>query len=87
MSQINVDRDTEAESLEKAVDESDLPLEVARTLESEREAAQGVEVFEDPDATIPRSSLRQGAPGHESLVGDLPTDDDEVRDEGSEESW
>jgi len=86
MSQTNVDRDNQSESLERAVDESEIPLEASRTLENEREAAQGVEVFEDPDATVPRSTLRQGAPGHETLVGDFPADDED-RDEELDERW
>lgn len=36
----------------------------------EREEAEGVELFEDPDAAIPAAALREGAPGHEALVGD-----------------
>jgi hypothetical protein len=39
-------------------------------LEQEREGAQGVEVIEDPDATLPASALKGGSPGHEILTGD-----------------
>lgn len=39
-------------------------------LEVEREEAQGVEVFEDPDATLAASRLKEGAPGHEMLTGE-----------------
>ncbi len=37
---------------------------------AEREEAQGVVIFEDPDAVIPRTVLRNGAPGEESLDPD-----------------
>lgn len=60
-------------------------------LEKEREEAQGVEVFEDPDTIIPRTALKEGAPGHETLTGDsvgLGREDDENRAEAEEEeSW
>ena len=59
----------------------------SRVLESQREAAQGVEVFEDPDAIIPRSDLIQGPLGEESLVGDDSTDEDELREEVFEDRW
>jgi hypothetical protein len=40
------------------------------SLEQKREAAQGTEVFEDPDAILPVTVLKEGSPGHESLTGD-----------------
>ena len=55
---------------------------------AERETAEGTELFEDADAVIPVSALREGSPGHEMLTGDLirPTaDDDESPDRGDEE--
>jgi hypothetical protein len=36
----------------------------------EREEAQGVEVFSDPDATLPAGALQEGTPGRETLTGD-----------------
>jgi hypothetical protein len=40
-------------------------------------------VFEDPDATLPASALKEGSPGHEILTGDavgLGREDDEDRE-------
>jgi putative phosphoribosyl transferase len=37
---------------------------------TEAEEAQGVEYFEDPDRVLPPLTTKQGAPGHEALVGD-----------------
>jgi hypothetical protein len=62
----------------------------AAFLELEREEAQGVEVFEDPDVTLPASALKEGSPGHETLTGDavgLGREDDEDREDQEEESW
>lgn len=39
-------------------------------LEEAREAAEGVELFDNPDAAIPEEVLREGAPGHETLTGE-----------------
>lgn len=36
----------------------------------EHEEAEGVEVFSDPDATLPIRSVVEGSPGHETLTGD-----------------
>lgn len=44
----------------------------------EQEAAQGVEVFADPDAVVPATALVEGSPGHETLTGNqagLESDD------------
>jgi hypothetical protein len=60
------------------------------SLEQEREAAQGVEVFEDPDVTLPASALKEGSPGHETQTGKgvgLEREEDEEREDQSEESW
>ncbi len=60
------------------------------SLEHEREEAQGIEVFEDPGATLPAAVLKEGSPGHESLTGNsvgLGRDADEDRGEEPEESW
>ena len=60
-------------------------------LRREREEAQGVEVFEDPDAEIPAGALREGSPGHETLVADQVgrrrDDEDETRDRAAEDSY
>lgn len=40
------------------------------SLEHEREEAEGVEVFEDPDATTETEVLVEGSPGHEMLAAD-----------------
>jgi putative phosphoribosyl transferase len=47
----------------------------------EREEAQGVDVFDTPEAVIPARALREGSPGHESYGGgrvglDRETDDE-----------
>jgi hypothetical protein len=66
------------------------PRRHGASLEQEREEAQGVEVFEDPDATLPASALKEGSPGHETLTGDavgLGREDDEDREDQEEESW
>ncbi len=44
-------------------------------LEWEREEAEGVEVFEDPDATLSADQVREGEPDHEALVADHPEED------------
>jgi hypothetical protein len=54
--------------------ESQVPFGDSR-LEKEREEAQGVEVFEDPDDTIPRTRLVEGSPGQESLSAESPDPD------------
>jgi hypothetical protein len=62
-------------------------LHLGALQEKEREEAQGVEVFEDPDATLPASALREGSPGYEILTGDavgLGREDDEDREDQSE---
>jgi hypothetical protein len=59
-----------------------------RPLEVEREQSQGVEVFEDPDATLPAGSLIDGSPGHEGLTGDavgLEPDEQEEHPAGPDE--
>jgi pimeloyl-ACP methyl ester carboxylesterase len=43
---------------------------LGRSLQVEQEQAQGVDVFTDPDATVPAKALTEGSPGHESLTGD-----------------
>jgi hypothetical protein len=46
-------------------------------------------VFEDPDATLPASALKEGSPGHETLTGNavgLGREEDEDREDQSEES-
>jgi putative phosphoribosyl transferase len=57
----------------------------------ELEEAQGYESFVDPDAVVPAGALRQGAPGHEALVGDeagLGRDvEDEARERAPEQSY
>lgn len=58
------------------------PLRHGASREQEREEAQGVEVFEDPDATQSAPALKEGAPGHETLTGNavgLGRKDDEDR--------
>ncbi len=58
------------------------------TLEKEREEAQGVEVFEDPDATIPGSALKEGDPGDETFTGNsvgLGREDDDRMEDGDRE--
>jgi hypothetical protein len=45
-------------------------------LEREREEAEGTEVFEDPDATLPRTDLREGPPDREGLEHDIDDEDD-----------
>lgn len=37
---------------------------------AEHEAAQGVEVFSNPDDVVPASALVEGSPGHETFVGE-----------------
>jgi hypothetical protein len=37
---------------------------------AEREAAQGVEVFTNPDEVVPATALVEGSPGHETFVGE-----------------
>lgn len=57
------------------------------SLEKEREEAQGIEVFADPDATLPATVLKEGSPGHEILTGDnvgLGRDDEVDRAEPKE---
>ncbi len=47
-----------------------------------------MEVFEDPDATIPGPALAEGSTGHESLTADavgLERDDDDRRVGGGPE--
>lgn len=51
------------------------------SLEHEREQAEGIEVFEDPDATIDRTAIQQGSPGHE-LIEDPDLDADATEVEG-----
>lgn len=66
------------------------PLHHGAFLEQEREEAQAVKVFEDPDTTLPVSALKEGSPGHEMLTGDavgLGSADDEDREDQTEESW
>lgn len=36
----------------------------------EREEAEGIDVFENPDASLPVESLREGAPDHEVFTAD-----------------
>lgn len=36
----------------------------------QREEAEGVELFEDPDHVVSTLAVREGSPGHETLVGD-----------------
>lgn len=58
------------------------------SLEVEREEAQGIEVFADPDATLPASALKEGSPGHEILTGDnvgLGREDESDRSEEREQ--
>jgi len=50
-------------------------------LEWEREEAEGIELFDDPDATIPVDDLRDGAPDRESLVVDPEHHEPERDDE------
>ena len=53
------------------------------SLEVEREEAQGVEGFSNPDATLPAGALQEGSPGHETFTGDnlgLGSDAEEERD-------
>lgn len=75
------------DSDENNVDDADFRRRKARALEVEREEAQGVEVFEDPDATIPRSDLKAGPPGEETLEGDDSSEDDEVPQKEFEDRW
>ena len=42
----------------------------ADALQVQREESQGVELFEDPDASLPAATLAEGSPGHEALTGD-----------------
>ncbi len=51
------------------VEPDENPL-VDEALLAEREQANGVELFEDPDAVIPAGALQEGSPGHETFVGD-----------------
>lgn len=55
----------------------------------EREEAEGVELFADPDAVVPATALKEGSPGDETLEGDgtglVP--DEEDRQEVVEESF
>jgi hypothetical protein len=55
------------------------------SIEVEREEAQGVDVFADPDANLERSVLKERSPGHETLTGDGPglvnNGDDRVKEE------
>ena len=56
-------------------------------IESAREEAQGVEVFEDPDANLPGELRKEGPPGQEVLTGDaagLAREDDRDQDGESE---
>ncbi|MGH8944954.1 MAG: hypothetical protein ACRDVL_02255 [Acidimicrobiia bacterium] len=57
----------------------------------EREAAEGVEVFESPESSLPGPAIRDGEPERESLTGDRlglqPEDGDEpAEEEENEES-
>lgn len=92
MSKESSGRDPFLEHAEEEAEGTELvePLHHGASLEQEREEAQGVEVFEDPDATLPASALKEGSPGHETLTGDavgLGTEDDEDREDQEEESW
>jgi hypothetical protein len=85
-------RDPFLEHAEEEAEGTELvePRRHGASLEQEREEAQGVEVFEDPDATLPASALKEGSPGHETLTGDavgLGREDDEDREDQEEESW
>lgn len=54
----------------------------------EREEAEGVELFDDPDAVVPASALKEGSPGDETLQGDGSVPDEEDRQEAEvEESY
>ncbi len=55
----------------------------------EREEAEGVELFVDPDAVVPATALKEGSPGDEALEADRVGLglDEEDRQEVVEESY
>lgn len=53
----------------------------------EREEAEGVELFADPDAVVPATALKEGSPGDETLQGDGASLDEEGRQVVVEESY
>jgi hypothetical protein len=92
MSKEQLGRDPFLEHAEEEAEGTELvePIHHGALREQEREEAQGVEVFEDPDATQSASALKEGSPGHETLTGNavgLGKEDDEDRGNQTEESW
>ncbi len=75
--------------LEKPEDELTEDAHSHNALETAREASQGVDLFEDPDAALPATDLAEGSPGHEILtaqgLGLEPGDEDEHPLEATEE--
>lgn len=92
MSKEQLGRDPFLEHAEEEAEGTELvePRHHGGLREQEREEAQGVEVFEDPDATRSASALKEGSPGHETLTGNavgLGREDEEDRETEPEESW
>lgn len=50
--------------------------EDSKLLGREREDAQGIEVFSDPDSLTPASALVEGEAGHETLTSDEFAEED-----------
>lgn len=85
MTKKRLDRDDFREDAPEEVTDAEAPIDPLdeRSLEHAREDAQGVEVFEDPDAAMTGRLLQEGAPGHQSLTGShLERDDDEDDERG-----
>lgn len=73
----------EREEAEKA----ELEADSTRKRLVERESAEGVEVFETPEASLPGPVIRDEEPDRESLTGErleLEPEDDEERADGEE---
>ena len=70
-------------------EEVELEADSARKRLVEREAAEGIEVFESPEALLPGQAIREGEPERESLTGDRlgleGEDGDESAEEGEDE--
>jgi hypothetical protein len=87
MRQSTSDPDRSLESDIHDVEDSDTQREASRALATQREAAQGVDIFQNPDASIPLTELTEGPPGEETLVGDDSPDQDGERTRQTEDDW
>lgn len=77
----NPDLPIEDEAPERAKVEGLRAGDVHHKLAREREEAEGVEVFEDPDAVLPGELVQEGVQGEELLASDEWTaEEDELRE-------